>query len=385
MRIGGRGRASGAGGEHGSRAVRVVACVVAWWIGLLGSVARADDTTVAAVARLEGQGEFLAQGIGLVVGLNRTGDSGKDLLVARPLLAMHHNLGNPLGSVEELKNTRAVALVMVQCRVPEAGGRVDDRFDVTVSALHGAKSLEGGMLMVSPLTGPYQGAPIFAMAEGPLVIEDAGTPTRGRVRGGARLVRDVRRGTVGESFNLILRPAFAYHAVATEVASKITQSIYGRTDATSAGLRPVATVLDERTIRIDVPAAERGNVAAFVGDVMSTGLTVSLLGLPPTVIYNAKAGAILVAGDVEISPVAITQKDLSITTATPPRVGTPTNPVIETRRWAGLAPGAKPGDRAKLQDLLDALNQLKIPVADQIGILNMLEKTGKLHARLVVE
>ncbi|MFN0133050.1 MAG: flagellar basal body P-ring protein FlgI [Phycisphaerales bacterium] len=352
---------------------------------MLAVPVRADDTTVAAVARLEGQGGYVLQGIGLVMGLNRTGDSGKDLLLARPLMAMYQNLGLPIGSVEEVKNSRAVAIVMVQCRIPESGGRFDDRFDVTVTAMHGAKSLAGGVLLASALSGPYPNAPVFALAEGSLVIESPEMPTRARIRGGAQLTRDVKRGAVGETFNLILRPAYAHHAVATEVAGKITQNIYGRTDASAAGLKPIATVLDERTIRIDIPQAERANAAAFVGDVMNTGLTVSLLGLPPTVIYNAEAGAILVAGDVEISPVAITQKDLTITTATPPRVGTAINPVVETTHWAGLAPGARPGDRAKLQDLLDALNQLKIPIADQIGILSMLEKTGKLHARLVME
>jgi flagellar P-ring protein precursor FlgI len=188
---------------------------------------------------------------------------------------------------------------------------------------------------------------------------------------------------VGDSFELILRPPYQGWSSANAVATTITQELYGKVGRNLSGLPPIATVIDDRSIRIDVPPSERGDRAGFIGDVLGTSINVALLKLPAQVIYNSEAQMIILTGDVEISPVAITQKDLTITTTVPPPVATPDNPLVETKHWTGLATNPKEGDRAKLQDLLNAFNQLKIPVPEQVAILAMLEKTGKLHARLV--
>ncbi|MEX2218493.1 MAG: flagellar basal body P-ring protein FlgI [Phycisphaerales bacterium] len=344
----------------------------------------AADTTVHEIARIQGQSETVLRGTALVVGLGKSGDSGKELALARPLRQVYANNGNPV-MIEDVAKATSVALVSVMCRIPEGGGRTGDRFDVSVQTTLSAKSLAGGTLYLAALQGPYPDDPVFAIAEGELIIDDDRYPTRARVRGGARLIRDIVTGDVRDSFTLILRPPYAGWAAASEVAGTITQSIYGKTGKGLAGLPQVATVIDDRTIRIDIPPVERANTAAFVGDVLSTPINISLLKLPAQVIYNQAAGRIVVTGDVEISPVAITSQDLTITTTTPPPTPTPDNPAFETATWVGVAPGAKDSDRARLQDLLNAFNQLKVPVSDQIGILEMLEKTGKLHARVVRE
>jgi flagellar P-ring protein FlgI len=358
--------------------VFVVALVV------LVCAAGARASTVGQIARIQGQGESVLRGVGLVVGLNGTGDNGKDLVLARPLAAVYANNGNPV-LLDELKNARTVALVTVTVTVPEAGARTDDRFDIAVAAMHSATSLAGGRLYLVPLQGPFPGQPVYAVGEGEVMIESAASPRTGRVRGGARMIRDIRTGEVSDSFTLILRPPFAGWAAASEVASTITQNIYGSAALAMGGLPAVATVIDDRTIRIDIPVQERASAAAFVGDVLSTPINMNLLRLPAQVIYNKESGMIVVTGDVEISPVAITHKDLTITTVVPPPVPTLLDPLVETRRWTGVATTGRPTERARLQDLLDAFNQLRVPVTEQIAILSMLEKTGKLHARLVVD
>jgi flagellar basal body P-ring protein FlgI len=40
---------------------------------------------------------------------------------------------------------------------------------------------------------------------------------------------------------------------------------------------------------------------------------------------------------------------------------------------------------AKLQDLANAFDQLKVPAEDRIIIVKELYKTGKLHAKLIIE
>jgi flagellar P-ring protein precursor FlgI len=100
---------------------------------------------------------------------------------------------------------------------------------------------------------------------------------------------------------------------------------------------------------------------------------------------NERTGTLIVTGDVEISPVVISHKGLTISTVTPPPVPTPRNPVIKQQDAVALGTLAPPEGNAKLQDLVNALEQLKVPVEDRIIIVKELYKTGKLHAKLIVE
>lgn len=355
-------------------------------VALVGGLCRAAQaTTVNELARIKGQGENILRGQGLVFGLNGTGESGKEPAMARSLAEYFRNNGNPVPDVADLKGVKNVAIVNVTITIPEGGGRIDDRFDVSVESIHSATSLAGGVLYITPMLGPTpnpKDTP-WAFAEGQIIVESQASPRKGRIRGGGRLVKDILRGDVGDTFTIILRPHYQGWTSANTIATEITRELYGKVGRGLSGLPPIATVIDDRSIRIDIPLSERADRSGFIGDVLAVPINVALLKLPAQVIYNSETQMIVITGDVEISPVAITQKDLTITTTAPPPAPTPDNPLVETKHWAGLSTGAKDGDRAKLQDLLNAFNQLKIAVPEQIAILSMLEKTGKLHARLI--
>src|SRR5262245_45829425 len=329
--------------------------------------------TVREMTRIKGQGESILQGVGLVVGLPGTGDSGKELATARPLAKFLENSGNLIGSLKDLENSKAVALVSVTCVIPADGARADDKFDVIVSVLNSAKSLKGGQLFLAPLRGPLPTDPrVYAIAEGPVDIADASSPTTGRVRGGARVMLDILMPAVMDAFELIIEPPYAGWSSATQIAVAINAK------AQPAG-PAVATAIDDRTVRVVVPEAERADRAGFLADVLSADVNASHLDLPAQVIFNQRTGAIIVTGDVQISPVAITHKDLTITTTVPPPVASAQNPLLQRERWTGLKTSARPAEQAKLADLLAAFKQLDIPVQEQIGILEMLHKTGKLQ------
>jgi flagellar P-ring protein precursor FlgI len=352
----------------------------------LASGARAGGTTVAELARIESQGQSVIWGVGLVVGLPGTGDTGKDLALARPLAEVLRNAGIPIADLEELKNAKSAAIVYVSCTIPEHGARPNDTFDANVSVNLNAKSLKGGRLFLVPLRSPMLGGEVYAIAEGQITIDDPESPTVGRVRGGVRMMKAVNTSLgLGDSFNLVLRPPFAGYASAAALAGTITGEIYGRTGPDIASLPPIATVIDDRTIRIDVPPAERANRATFVADVLSVSIDPALLKLPAQVVINEQSGAIVVTGDVEISPVAITHNDLTITTTIPPPVATPANPLVETTRWAKSGTGVSTSENARLTDLLAAFKQLNLPAKEQITILEMLHKAGQLQARLVID
>jgi flagellar P-ring protein precursor FlgI len=339
----------------------------------------AQATTVKELVRIRGQGESVIQGRGLVMGLSGTGDSGKEIVMARPLVEVLKNSGIAVGSPKELANSKAVALVSVSCTIPAAGARADDTLDVSVTVINSASSLKGGELFLTPLKGPLPTDPkVYAVAQGLIDLQDTSVPTVGKVRGGARIIDDILMPALGDTFELIIDAPFSGWAASSQIAIAINAK------AQPQGPR-VATAVDERIIRVTIPEPDRVDRAGFLADVLSAEVNVQLLDIPAQVICNQRTGSIIVTGDVEISPVAITQKDLTITTTIPPPVASAQNPLVQRDRWTQLTPGARPSEMAKLADLIKAFKQLDIPVQDQIGILQMLHKTGKLQAKLIMD
>lgn len=335
---------------------------------------------------MKGQGESVIRGMGIVVGLPGTGDSGKELALARPLAEFLKNNGNAIGSVKELQNSKSAALVIVMCTIPPAGALPDDRYDVTVSVVNSASSLKGGRLLLVPMLGPTKlTSEVYAYGEGPVDVEDPSTPTTGRVRGGARIVKSTREIQPDSPFfDLIIEPHFSGMGPATQIASSI--DVQYQTDP-NAMHDSIAAVVDDRTIRVTIPPAERPKRAAFMADVLATQVNMALLGLPAQVVCNQRSGAIIVTGDVEISPGIITHKDLVISTTIPTPVPSPQDPLVSSTRWMamGTDKSASASQNARLADLLGAFKQLDIPVQEQISILQMLSKAGRLRAKLVVD
>ncbi|MFN9993365.1 MAG: flagellar basal body P-ring protein FlgI [Phycisphaerales bacterium] len=335
-------------------------------------------TTVKELVRIEGQGESVLRGVGLVVGLSGTGDSGKELAMARPLAKLLENNGNAVGSPLELKNGKSVALVSITCRVPADGALADDTLDVQVAVLNSATSLKGGQLYLAPLRGPFKDSDVYAIAEGLIDIQDENTPTVGKVRAGARLVQDIAMMPVGAEFKLIINAPYAGWASASQIASAINAKAQPQGPA-------VAVALDARTIKVTIPEAELADRAGFLADVLAADINNALLDLPAQVVVNQRTGAIIITGDVSISPVAITHKNLTITTITPSPVATAQNPVVKSKDWTEIKVGARPTEQARLTDLVAAFEQLDVPVNDQIEILQMLHKGGQLKAKLIID
>ena len=342
------------------------------------------------VARIEGQGVSKLRGLGIVTGLNGTGDDGKDLVLARPLAKVYEANGNPLPRLEELAKSKSAAIVIIEATIPASGARADDQFDVQVTVSHTCKSLAGGRLIMSPLMGPRPGDPVYAIASGPISLDDPQLPTVGKIRMGAQMIANVSmletlQSVARGGFTLVLKPNYRGFHTTTMLAEQIN-SLGPDSDAGdgSAGA-PIAYAQDDISIRVEIPPSERANPTRFIGKVMSATFSPSLLRLPAQIVCNERAGIIVVTGNVEVSPVAISHKDLVITTVTPPPVPTQINPMVTNTKWTSMSTTGRTSERTRVQDLLAALKQLDVPVAEQIKILAEIERSGRLHGQLVVE
>lgn len=362
---------------------RVTVILMAAILAQCATVARASQ--VQDLVRIKGHERNVLMGLGIVIGLNGTGDNGRDSLsVARPYAELLKSQGNAVMSLEELERADSYAIVMVTMEVPATGVREGDRLDIFVETLYNAESLEGGRLVFSLLSPGFPGAREqmpFASATGSITI-DGDNPRAGVVRNGGQMLRDIRTQVLDAdgSITLVLRDDFAGYPVAARLAEQINAE-FG-----NLGYGLIARVEDAKNVRVTLPPAYHDQPANFIRDLLIVRIHPSLIETRARIVVNRDRGIIIVTGNVEIGPVAITHRNLSITTITPQPEPTPEQPVAEERRYVAMdTTDQRTRQSTRLQDLLMAFDQLRIPTDDQIAIIYELQRTGALYAEIVSE
>ena len=151
-------------------------------------------------------------GYGLVVGLDGSGDQTTQTpFTVQSIINMLGNMGVtlPPGTNLQLKN---VAAVMVTATLPPFA-RPGQALDITVSSMGNAKSLRGGTLVMTSLTGAD--GQIYAVAQGSVNVSGfsaegqaetvtQGVPTSGRVPNGAIVERNVPAKFSDDTFDVCL-------------------------------------------------------------------------------------------------------------------------------------------------------------------------------------
>lgn len=353
------------------------------------------------ITRLQGTRTNRIEGMGLVVGLAGTGDGGKFEPAIRPLAQLYNRFANPIDNIAALRDTKNVAIVQIEAIIPRDGAREGDRIDVKIASIGAAKSLAGGRLLVTPLISPNPDDPrVLAMASGQIEIEDPAKLTVGRIAQGATLEldwihnylamgRELPEPVRGRSWvrleepyvTFVLDQAHAEWAMAYTIAQSINEEASIPEIATGNTGAQIAMAIDPRTVLVRIPETERANLAAFLARVENLQLFMPFT--EARVVIHRTAGSIVITGDVEISPAVISWKGLTITTTVPEIAPTAESPRLVEKNFVPIDPQHKGG--AKLADLVDALNQLRVPAPDRIKIIQELDKSGKLHATLTVE
>lgn len=336
------------------------------------------------ITQIEGIRENSLVGYGIVVGLHGTGDSQQTYFTAQTLANAMQRMGvltNP--SIIRVAN---VAAVFVTASLPPFA-TPGTKLDVTVASVGDAKSLEGGVLLLTSLYAPD--GQVYADAQGPLtlggyIVRTNGNSkmvnhtTVGRIPEGGVVERDtsvdLSRMTM-VSFTL-RDPDFA---VSRDIAEAINQS-YGKT---------VATAVDSR--RIDVNVTQVGGpVPILISRVQGLKVVVHPAA---KVVVNERTGTIVMGGDVQLSAVSILHGDLSIEVATKFKVSQPnpfgtgtTTTVPETTVTATDSPARsiKLDEGASVEDLINGLHAIGATARDIVAILQAIKSAGGLQADLEV-
>lgn len=356
------------------------------------AVSAAGRTTIKNICRLKGQEENTLQGIGIVVGLKGSGDGGNFLPTLRSLEKIMNVMGNPSG-LKEIKDAKNVALVTVTATIPAAGARQGDKIDCVVSSMGSCKSLAGGRLFLTAMIGPdsktdarHPDPRVFAMAEGPITIDDPTTPTTGRVFQGCQLEAEfLNLFTKDNKITLVLDKYHADFQVARDIANLINShlSASGRISSDPSSVvvdkldakANIAKAINQVNVEVTIPPPYLNDPVDFVSLVLE--LPMLEPKSVPRVVINERSGSIVISGDVEIGAVAVTHKNIVIETTDAP-----------VKRFVGLDPSdpTPPNPtNPKLKALVESLNALHVATADIIDIIKGLDKNGKLYAQLVIE
>lgn len=323
------------------------------------------------ICTVAGQHEIKLTGLGLVVGLDGSGDGGRNLPAMRALATALRRLDAPTDAAE-LGDANNVAVVAIEATVPRTGLRRGQRLDCLVSSVMGADSLRGGRLLLAPLEAPsLEPGLAVGLASGPVSIEDASVETSGRVAGGLVLEENVLPAFVDRSgpepkISLLLDESKASFHTAAEVAYLLNIE-FGE----EAG-RSLAFAAGPGTIDVLVPPQYADDPVTFIAEVLN--VTIDRPHTAARVVVNPKTGTVVVTGEVELSPVVITHRNLTV------RVGNDfLGPPPDT--FSVLDPAGQGGN--PVEQLVDALNELRVPTEDVIHILRELHRSGKLHGEYI--
>jgi flagellar P-ring protein precursor FlgI len=345
--------------------------------------ASAAQQLIGTVARVKGQETTMIHGFGLVTGLRGTGDKPSEVKeAARVLQRMMQLSGHPNVTEKDLASSKNIAIVEVIATIPSQGARSGELLDVTVTSIGAASSLKDGVLTLTDLIGPVPQSPemtqILAKAHGPLILEKADSPNVAKVIGGARLTADFRNPYIKDGcITLVLPERHASWFMAEAIVNAIND------DAEVAGNEDIATALDQSNISVKIPFAQIVNPVRFLSRINSLPL-IDIEGKIPMVAINERTGAIVIDPDVEIAPVAISHKNISIQAGGPQQPGAQQPPDQTPNKWVKIDLEERRGSPAnvRLQALVDAMNLMKVPPQEMIDIIRTIYSKGDLYGKI---
>tara|TARA_Y100000385_G_C13059164_1_gene623454 strand:+ start:743 stop:1846 length:1104 start_codon:yes stop_codon:yes gene_type:complete len=347
------------------------------------------------ICRVKGQETNTLQGWGLVTGLRGTGDSDSSA-TSMALSRMIQLMGGPIGlerngqlDVKSLGDTKNVAMVFVTAQVPRFGALQGDLVDVTVTAIS-AKSLEGGVLMLTPLLGPRADNPtVYAMAQGELRLGLDGPVTKAMIESGAKMEATVKTAfEANGKITFVIKDDVASFETAQLIQSQINgyleampgaanspaaqrlqiqpggEASYARTQAFNG---KYARAVDQKHVEVLIPPGFESNIVGFISQLESQ-IPITVRSQSQRVVINEREGIVVIGEGVEIAPSLISHRNLRILAG-----GGPSLVAVDQQ--------ANP----TLQSLADALNALEVPTDDLIAIIKTLQKKGDLFGEVVFE
>lgn len=341
------------------------------------------------VASVEGIRNNSLIGYGLVVGLRGTGDKQQTYFTIQTLASILQRMGVEIPSavLQSTVQVKNVAAVFVTANLPPFS-RPGMPLDVAVSSAGDARSLEGGLLLLTPLYAAD--GQVYAAAQGPLVMggyaagsasnsKQVNHPTVARIPNGALIERDSALDlTKLQHLSLLLNEAS--FTTVEEVASVINA------DLKTAS----ATVIDSRRVDIATPVPGNESLPALLARLENLEIHVRRKA---KVVVNERTGTVVMGRDVRLGAVSILHGSFSIEVTTTyaasqpnPLAGGQTEVLPETKVKTTDAPArnVELSEGASVEELVTRLQAIGATSHDVISILQAIKAAGALEAELEV-
>ena len=346
--------------------------------------AEASVTRIKDIAKVQGVRNNQLMGYGLVVGLPGTGDSDDTSQMIQSTVSLLRNYGITVNSAD--LDSDNVAAVMVTATLPPFV-REGDTIDVVVSSMGDADSIQGGVLLQTPLRAAN--GDVYAVAQGSVstggFVAGRGNrraqknfPTAGSIPNGA-IVERTLEDDLGRNGTISLSLASADFTTASRITNAIN-SAYGN----------VAHAANPGRVDINIPGYYRANVVEFVATIEELPV------IPDTiakVVVNERTGTIVMGGNVHVDECAITQGGLSIqikrdeTISQPEPFSYGTTMTVrntETETREDMSSSIVLPATTSVSDVIGALNAVGATPRDCISILQAMKAAGAIHAVLEI-
>ena len=339
------------------------------------------------LAQVDGSRDNQLVGYGLVVGLAGDGDSNA-ITTLRSVANILQRHGLTVDSTQlKAKNVAAVMITADIGAFLKPGSRID----VTLASMGDAKSLQGGVLLQTPLLGAD--GRVYAVAQGAIAIGgflggaggaggatvQKNHPTVGMISNGAIVEREIPAVIVREGML-----TFQLHNPDFTSAARMAESINAAFPG-SAGAR------DAASIDVKLPAAYAGREVAFLSEVGALNVTPDTLA---RIVINERTGTIVATSTVRLSQVAISHGALTITVTSNLGVSQPNS--FNNSGETVVVPSTQTDVNEKkggftvveeaptIDRLASTLNALGVSTREMMAIFQTLKRAGALQAELVI-
>jgi flagellar P-ring protein precursor FlgI len=359
--------------------MRTIICLLAAILAL-GFSLPLEAARIKDVAKVEGVRDNQLLGYGIVVGLNGTGDSTKSDYTVMSIVNMMRNFGITV-NVNDIK-PKNVAAVIVTAKLP-AFAKPGDTIDINVASVGDAKSIQGGVLLQSPLQAAN--GDVYAVAQGPVSIggysasgggggQQKNHPTAGIISNGAIVERGTSTTLASEGvLRLSLnKPDFT---TADRVANRIN-SVWGG----------IAMASDAGTVSVNIPGGGY-DIVGFIASLEEISIDPDQAA---KVVLNERTGTVVMGGNVGISEVAVSQGGLTVTITKSTDVVQPATPFAPGQTVVAENTETKVKEEkvnlivlppsTKVSDVVTALNSAGATPRDIMTILQAMQAAGALHA-----
>ena len=282
-------------------------------------------------------------GYGLVVGLNGSGDSSSKF-TNQTLSNLLKNVNVKVDS-KDIKS-KNVAAVMVTATLPPFA-REGDKIDVTVSSIGDAKSLQGGVLLITPLKGVN--GKIYALAQGPITIGGFNLKGGQKQKHFTTTVKVLNGATVERAVVWDL-----YHqkfATLSLKRSDFNLAVNIQNSINSFFKQKLAIATDPRTVKLKKP--KNLSMPEFLAKVQMLNVNVPKENI---ITIDENTGTITAGGDIIINPGIIIYGNFTI------KIQKPTS----------------------ITELAKDLKKSNASPQDIIAILENLKKSQNLNAKLII-